>query len=44
MYGFVKKVEEPCVYKWANNSMVTFLVLYVDDILFIGNDIPALQV
>ena len=42
MYGFIKNEEEPCVYKWANNSMVTFLNLYVDDILLIKNDIPAL--
>ena len=42
-YGFVKNGEEPCVYKWANGSTVVFLVLYVDDILLIGNDIPALQ-
>lgn len=25
-------------------SIVTFLVLYVDDILFIGNDIPTLYI
>ena len=31
------------MYKWANGSTVVFLVLYVDDILLIGNDIPALQ-
>ena len=43
MYGFLKNKEEPYVYKWANNSIVTFLTLYVDDILLIGNDIPALQ-
>ena len=42
-YGFVKNREEPCVYKWANGSTVVFLVLYVDDILLIGNDIPALR-
>ena len=42
-YGFVKNEEEPCVYKWVSGSVITFLVLYVDDILLIGNDIPALQ-
>ena len=41
-YGFVKNGEEPCIYKWANDPVVVFLVLYVDDILLIGND-PALQ-
>ena len=42
-YGFVKNEEEPYVYKWANGSIVVFLILYVDDILLIENDIPALQ-
>ncbi|WP_216071954.1 Ty1/Copia family ribonuclease HI, partial [Acinetobacter baumannii] len=42
-FGFIKNVEEPCVYKKASGSIVTFLVLYVDDILLIGNDIPTLQ-
>ena len=42
-YGFIKNREEPCIYKWINNSVVIFLILYVDDILLIGNDIPALQ-
>ena len=42
-YGFIKNREEPYVYKQANGSTVVFLVLYVDDILLIGNDIPALQ-
>ena len=41
-YGFVKNGEEPYVYKWANGSIVVFLVLYVDDILLIRNDIPTL--
>ena len=34
--------EEPYVYKWANGSIVIFLVLYVDDILLIENAIPVL--
>ena len=42
-YGFVKNGEEPCIYKWANGPVVIFLVLYVDDILLIGNDVPTLQ-
>ena len=41
MFDFIKN-EEPCVYKKINGSAVTFLVLYVDDILLIGNDIPIL--
>ena len=43
MYGFVKNEEEPCIYKWANGSVVVFLVLFVDDILLIKNDVPILQ-
>ena len=42
-YGFIENEEEPCIYKWANGPVVVFLVLYVDDILLIENDIPALQ-
>ena len=42
MYGFIKNEEEPCVYKWTNNFVVTFLILYVDDILLIKNDILVL--
>ena len=41
-YGFVRNREEPCIYKWANGSIIIFLVLYVDDILLIKNDIPTL--
>jgi hypothetical protein len=39
-FGFVKNIEKPCVYKKVSGSAVVFLVLYVDDILLIGNDIP----
>ena len=35
--------EEFCVYKKANGRVVIFLVLYVDDILLIGNNIPSLK-
>jgi hypothetical protein len=43
-FGFIKNVEEPCVYKKVSGSTVVFLVLYVDDILLIGNDIPMMEV
>ena len=43
MYDFVKNGEEPCIYKWANSSIVIFFGLYMDDILLMGNDIPTLQ-
>ena len=42
-YGFIKNGEEPCIYKWANGPVVVFLIMYVDDILLIGNDVPTLQ-
>ena len=32
-------MDEPCVYKKHEENAVVFLVLYVDDILLIGNDI-----
>ena len=41
-FGFIKNEEEPCVYTNASGSALVFLVLYVDDILLIGNDIPIL--
>ena len=42
-YGFIQNEDEPCVYKKISGSIVVFLILYVDDILIIGNDIPTLQ-
>ena len=41
-YGFKQNVDEPCIYKKIVNSTVVFLVLYVDDILLIGNDVGFL--
>jgi hypothetical protein len=43
-FGFIKNIEEPCVYKKVSGSAFVFLVLYVDDILLIGNDIPMMEV
>ncbi|WVZ57947.1 hypothetical protein U9M48_008275 [Paspalum notatum var. saurae] len=42
-FGFIKNIEEPCVYRKVSGSALVFLVLYVDDILLIGNDIPMLE-
>src|SRR3954463_13675809 len=42
-FGFVQNEEELCVYKKASGSSVAFLVLYVDDILLIGNDVKFLE-
>jgi hypothetical protein len=43
-FGFINNVEEACVYKKVSGSAVVFLILYVDDILLIGNDIPMMEV
>ena len=40
-FDFVKN-EEPCIYKKVSESVVTFLVLYVDDILLIRNNVSML--
>ena len=42
-FGFIKNEEEACVYKKKSGSYVAFLILYVDDILLIGNNIPMLE-
>lgn len=38
-FDFIKIKDETCVYKKASGSVIIFLVLYVDDIMLIGNDI-----
>ena len=43
LYGFEKSPDEPCVYKRIQGTKVVFLVLYIDDILLIGNDIEVLS-
>ncbi|GKA45079.1 putative RNA-directed DNA polymerase, partial [Tanacetum coccineum] len=42
-FGFSRSEDESYVYVKVSGSVVVFLVLYVDDILLIGNDIPMLQ-
>ncbi|GJU74008.1 putative RNA-directed DNA polymerase [Tanacetum coccineum] len=42
-FGFSRSEDESCIYVKVSGSVVVFLVLYVDDILLIGNDIPTLQ-
>nr|GEZ55652.1 retrotransposon protein, putative, Ty1-copia subclass [Tanacetum cinerariifolium] len=42
-FGFDQNLNEPCVYQKASGSNVTFLILYVDDIIIMGNHIPSLQ-
>jgi hypothetical protein len=36
-------MKESCIYKKMSGSSVAFLVLYVDDILLIGNDVELLN-
>ncbi|GJQ91071.1 retrotransposon protein, putative, ty1-copia subclass [Tanacetum coccineum] len=40
---FSRSEDKSCLYVKVSGSVVVFLVLYVDDILLIGNDIPTLQ-
>jgi hypothetical protein len=42
-FGFSQNIDEPCVYKKASGRIITFLILYVDDILLIGNDVGAMS-
>src|ERR1041384_8494153 len=42
-FGFFQNVEEFCFYKKTSGRSVAFLVLYVDDILLIGNDVKFLE-
>ena len=35
--------REVCIYKKVSGSSVAFLILYVDDILLIGNDVEFLD-
>nr|GEX05270.1 retrotransposon protein, putative, Ty1-copia subclass [Tanacetum cinerariifolium] len=41
--GFTYNPDEPCVYIKASGSKVTFLILYVDDILIMGNNVTMVQ-
>ncbi|GJY61946.1 retrotransposon protein, putative, ty1-copia subclass [Tanacetum coccineum] len=42
-FGFSQNHDEPCVYVKASGSYVTFLIMYVEDILIMENNIPMLQ-
>ena len=42
-YGFDQCPSEACVYKRCEGNAVVFLVLYVDDILLIGNNVKMLS-
>ena len=36
-FGFIKNMDESCIYKKTSESVIIFLVLYIDDILLIEN-------
>ena len=42
-FGFIQVVGESCIYKKVSGSSVAFLILYVDDILLIGNNVKFLS-
>nr|GEX98925.1 retrotransposon protein, putative, Ty1-copia subclass [Tanacetum cinerariifolium] len=42
-FSFTQNRDGPCVYLKASGSNITFLILYVDGILIMGNSIPMLQ-
>ena len=41
-FGFHQSVDEACVYKLIKEKYVVFLVLYVDDILLMGDNVKLL--
>ncbi|GJT33168.1 retrotransposon protein, putative, ty1-copia subclass [Tanacetum coccineum] len=42
-FGFTQYRDEPCVYLKSSGSYIDILILYVDDILLMGNNISMLQ-
>nr|GFA61983.1 hypothetical protein [Tanacetum cinerariifolium] len=42
-FGFTQNPDEPCVYIKASGSYIAILILYVDDILLMGSNIPMIQ-
>ena len=42
-YSFIQTCGEACIYKKVSGSSIAFLILYVDDILLIGNDMEILD-
>ena len=42
-FGFDQNEKEPCVYRKMQDDIVVFLILYVDDILLIGNNFEMLS-
>ena len=42
-FGFEQNLDEPCVYKIHQDKVLMFLVLYVDNIILIGNDVGVMS-
>ena len=42
-FGFIQNLDKPYIYKKCEGRVVCFLVLYIDDILLIGNDVASLS-
>ena len=42
-FGFHQSVDEACVYKLKKKKSAIFLVLYVDDILLMGDNVKLLM-
>ena len=42
-YEIIKNEDKSCVYKKISGRAINFVVLYVDDILLIGNDVGMLS-
>ncbi|GJS83103.1 retrotransposon protein, putative, ty1-copia subclass [Tanacetum coccineum] len=42
-FSFAQNLDKPCVYQKDSGSNVTFLILYVNDIIIMRNHIPSLQ-
>ena len=42
-FSFIRNSDKPCIYNKVSGSARAFLILYLDDILLIGNDIGMLM-
>ena len=42
-FSFTQNPDGPCVYKKSQGKIIAFLILYVDDILLVGNDVGMLS-
>jgi hypothetical protein len=42
-FGFIQTYVEACIYKKVSGRSIKFLIVYVDDILLIGNDVKFLE-